>query len=370
MEKDFDKEIDAILRDAAKGYNFANSPKDHLDADEISLFAENALPINFRSKAIEHFADCNQCRAILVDVVAFQEETPTASIVPLVETKPSFSESLRKLFSFKHLAFSMGALSLLFAGIIGFIALTNNQNGSESLAQVGELKKPTTAPQTSVPMVSDEAAKAVANKSVAANASSNSASTVAVSNTSTNTSVSLRPSNPVSDLQSERETKKPSGPFAKNEAQETFADDKATATQPMPQGNIVPTQSARSTETAISEKVPVEQPRDKVDQSKDSEIAQSAPGLSKRKAAPNKPVVEVLSESDAAISSDTKSVSGKTFRKSNGLWTDSAYRGGRTKDVYKKSEAFNKLDAGLRNIANNFTEPVIVFWKSKSYKIQ
>jgi hypothetical protein len=370
MEKDFDKEIDAILRDVAKGNNFANSPKNHLDADEISLFAENALTINSRSKAVEHFADCNQCRSILVDVVSFKEEPTTVSKVILVETKTSFGESLRKLFSFKQLAFSMGALSLLFAGIIGFIAFNNNKNSGESLAQVEEMTKSTTAPQTNKSAISDEASKEVAKTVAPANVLSNATSTTAVANTSVNTSVSLRPNNQVSELQRERETKKSNGPFSKEESTESATDDKVSAVSPEPQSNIMPSQAAQSPKPVSAEKSVVEQPSEKVDQSQDSEVTRSAPALSKRKTAPNKPVLGVSDESDATISSNTKSVSGKTFRKSNGLWTDSAYSGGSTKDISKTSKAFNKLDLSLRDIANNFTEPVIVVWKAKSYKIQ
>ena len=46
MELDFDKEIDALLRKARddRGVLVGDSPRQHLDADELAAFAENVLP--------------------------------------------------------------------------------------------------------------------------------------------------------------------------------------------------------------------------------------------------------------------------------------------------------------------------------------
>ena len=64
MVNDFDKEIDAILRKARGGESVILN-NSHLDADEISAFAENALPDAARMRFTAHFADCGRCRKIL-----------------------------------------------------------------------------------------------------------------------------------------------------------------------------------------------------------------------------------------------------------------------------------------------------------------
>ena len=73
MEVEFDKEIDSLLRQAAREGEFAftnpqsqiaNPQSVHLDADEISAFAENALPQKARVNAMEHLAECMRCRKI------------------------------------------------------------------------------------------------------------------------------------------------------------------------------------------------------------------------------------------------------------------------------------------------------------------
>lgn len=132
MEFEFDKEIDAILRGVAKQPNFANSPTEHLDADEISMFAENVLLGDARLKAMSHLADCQRCRIILTNVVKLNSEVEQEIVHtianPIIETKQlSWFE---KLFTVPNLAYTMGGLILVFAGIIGFSVLQNNKSDS------------------------------------------------------------------------------------------------------------------------------------------------------------------------------------------------------------------------------------------------
>ena len=67
MELDFDKEIDALLRKARddRGVLVGDSPKQHLDADELAAFAENVLPEKTKQFYMVHIADCDRCRKIL-----------------------------------------------------------------------------------------------------------------------------------------------------------------------------------------------------------------------------------------------------------------------------------------------------------------
>ena len=75
MELNFDKEMDALLRQAARSGEFVSTnPQSHLDADEISAFAENALPEKTRSVYIKHFADCDRCRTILSNTILLNAE--------------------------------------------------------------------------------------------------------------------------------------------------------------------------------------------------------------------------------------------------------------------------------------------------------
>ena len=96
MEFEFDKEMDALLRKAAKsGLANAGAVDSHLDADEISMFAENAMLDAARSQAISHMADCGRCRTILSNVAVLNAEaendtavTPDVLITTETAAKP------------------------------------------------------------------------------------------------------------------------------------------------------------------------------------------------------------------------------------------------------------------------------------------
>src|SRR6266436_844984 len=72
-------EIDALLRNLAGGRKSANSEADsasrefvvkgaHLDVDELSSYAERALPPSARARCTAHLADCDDCRKIVAQL--------------------------------------------------------------------------------------------------------------------------------------------------------------------------------------------------------------------------------------------------------------------------------------------------------------
>jgi hypothetical protein len=356
MEKDFDKEIDAILRGAAKGSNLAETTKNHLDADEISLFAEGLLPMNARSSAIAHFADCNNCRSVLLDVVSFHEDTANSPGVNLVGTKTGFAEYLRKLFSFSKLGFAMGALSLVFVGIIGFVAIQNNKQSSEQA-------KLETKSITASPVNANKPALAQSIEPVTAtNSASNAAASVA--NTAPKAPIDSDTINrsPISA------DAKPRGPNAKSESDLPIAKqplDKNKAIEEIEQEKALITKEPAKTESLNAAPNPVAE--SKVDDSAnaDKEVTRSAPEKPKKSAAP----ATTAGASDSNVQR-ARSVAGKSFAKSDGTWIDSAYKGGATRTVNRGTKEFDELDSGLKSIANSLAEPVVVVWKAKNYRIQ
>ncbi|HEY0050519.1 MAG TPA: zf-HC2 domain-containing protein, partial [Pyrinomonadaceae bacterium] len=79
MTEEFDKEIDSLLRRAAKGES-VQAFDAHMDADEVSLFAENALTAKARARAAEHLAECAKCRKILSHLISFDAEPESETI--------------------------------------------------------------------------------------------------------------------------------------------------------------------------------------------------------------------------------------------------------------------------------------------------
>src|SRR5215203_191658 len=145
MDQDFDKEIDTLLRKAHGDSpvlvgDFSSSG--HLDADEISAFAENAMPENSRELYSAHLAECTRCRKILSNLLMMNaEEAPVAasplSAITIAERSMPW---YRKLFLFPNLAYVMGGLVLVFSGFLGYTIL--QRSGANSDATVSQISEP------------------------------------------------------------------------------------------------------------------------------------------------------------------------------------------------------------------------------------
>ena len=140
MELEFDKEMNAILRKAGRQPAAAAPVSAHIDADTISAFAENALPGRARPPLIEHFAACDNCREALSQTILLNAEADATAASSAVAELPAeiVVPWYRKLFSTPGLALAMGALVLVFAGVLGFIALQNRKGGTAEVSQVKE----------------------------------------------------------------------------------------------------------------------------------------------------------------------------------------------------------------------------------------
>src|SRR5215216_454620 len=119
MRQETNKEMDLLLRRLGRRQDTPVSA-DHLDADELSLYAENVLPPAARARYTEHLADCARCRELVVQL------SSSAGVVVAQETAKVFEPSaLRKflasLFSPMVLRYAVPALGLVVVAAIGFI---------------------------------------------------------------------------------------------------------------------------------------------------------------------------------------------------------------------------------------------------------
>jgi hypothetical protein len=69
-------------------------------------------------------------------------------------------------------------------------------------------------------------------------------------------------------------------------------------------------------------------------------------------------------------SAGTRAVGGKTFERKQGVWYDVAYQGRPTINIRRGSAEFNKLDAGLKSIANSLSGTAVIVWGAKAYRVQ
>ena len=388
MELDFDKEINALLRQAARSDEFVSTTgQNHLDADEISAFAENALPEKTRNVYIKHFADCDRCRTILSNTILLNSEaeieTASSAVAePIAEVVAEKSPWYRKMFLMPNLAYTMGGLVLVFGGMIGFLVLQNlNQPDSLSISQVQE-KAPA---RSSGPNASDEGAFYNSNSTASnANATANNSSAT-MSNTSTNSAATA--TNSATGNSETFSLNKPLvQPTVPAEPQQNPA--KPTDDVMLAEKNEV--KDAKETELSDKNKTA------DTDARRNDELAKrtTAAPPPAPKAAPPQPSITSRSEENlprvaskekkrdrATISgaiNNTKQVGGKTFNRVGGVWIDSAYNsstGGnmavpRAKTVRRGSSEYQKLDKQVRIIAESLDGAVIVVWRDGAYRIQ
>lgn len=385
MAMEFDKEMDALLkRMSAFGAKPGGRAEPHLDAEEIAAFAENAVPGSVRTKYITHFADCGRCRTILADTIALNAAEPAVSAAPSVATAGAAVRETpwyRKLFSVPKLAYGMAGLIVIFGGLIAYTALFNMQGGDTSVSQVQrEESLPATAEPAETPV---SMADSLANIAVPSQAGPEE-----------------KPGGPLTsaldqpdrEIASARSHRGPNAGRADGRSAEEYSRIErdlsliepaagpkpviAPPPPPVPVEEVVVAEAAPAptpTADATREQLLARQQAANVSSNVQS---QSGPSFRNERGR-NITQAEDTDRSAAAKRSaprddapQRRTVSGKNFELRDGVWYDSAYRGGATVNVQRGSEDYQKLDSGLRSIAQRFSEPVVAVWKGKAYRIQ
>src|SRR5690349_4824750 len=139
MKEEKNNEMDLLLRRLGRRPDISvsegNGDVEHLDADELSAYAENVLPAAARARYTAHLAECSRCRELVVQLSA------SAGVVAVTVKAPEPS-ALRKflasLFSPLVLRYAVPALGLILVAAIGVFVLQKKQSGPDSIAQNAE----------------------------------------------------------------------------------------------------------------------------------------------------------------------------------------------------------------------------------------
>jgi hypothetical protein len=385
MEFEFDKEIDVLLRQTAQGGDFVSSKTAaHLDADDVSAFAENALPEKIKRQYTLHLADCDKCRKNLSNLIALtvRAEPETTNAKSEIHFAAAPVPWYRRLFAVPNLAYTLGALVLVFSGIAAFTILQSVSDSPNSMVSQTQEKQPGGQGMSSdgdaLPTETYSSNTATVSNMMTANTSA----TNTTANTAGNFSNPAMPSAPVSTANSNSsvlttsgvdkdlkpETKSANQPLdlAKSETSPV-----AGAALPAPakeneyqeDGEVSRQQNQAQQNTIV---------QNQTDIMPDSRNVKRAPVQTQR--AETKRKVEESRDDSAdksgASLTSTTSVGGKTFRRDGGVWYDAAYRGQKTTNITRGTQEYKKLDAGLRGIVENLGGTVVVVWKDKAYRIQ
>lgn len=367
MELNFDKEMDALLRQLREGEAVPadGRSKSHADADEICAFAENALPAPAKIRLAGHLADCPSCRLTLANFIRLTREPETEKAAAAAPAAPAAVPWYRQLFVQPRFGYALGALALVFSGVIGLLVYQGaNRVESFDLAKANSNSATTGGSETfgaEPPVDRNEPAQT---------------SNVGVMNENrTSAAPGSRSNNPVNmsaaDARSAKKNQAPTGAgAAESSALLPAADENsvpAPAAPPPPPAAVAETRRADRADEARKEKR--EQPAEAEDQALgDLAAAKAAPspvgeaGRADRTA--RRPAEKTMAAPPVKI------VSGKTFRRRDGAWYDASYDGQPTVNVRRGSAQFQKLDRQLRVIAGALNGTVVVIWNDKAYRFQ
>lgn len=387
MELEFDKEIDALMRKGltGRGVMAGDTPKDHLDADELSAFAENTMPDRTRAVYMRHLADCDECRKILSNLIFLNAEAePERSAAAVVSETDANIPWYRRLFIFPNLAYVMGGLVVVFGGLLA-VSVFQSGNGRDSTAvsQITDDQYPSASKAA-------EDLGSSAPSSNSANAASNTftfnQNSLAASNTATSSTpeISLGQGSALSSRIDENAIEeKKNEETGKGGEREADVQPSAAAPAPPPAKSL-PINGRKvddlRLQAPLSDK-PASMAKDQVSPDggsagliKTDENAQKmkqAASARDAELAKETNVARKMSRSESNLPDNTsRRVGGKDFRSRNGAWYDSAYRGQATTNVGRGTEDYRKLDRGLRNIAESLDGVVVVVWKEKAFRIQ
>ncbi|MGI8639097.1 MAG: hypothetical protein ACR2MG_04010 [Pyrinomonadaceae bacterium] len=371
MEFEFDKEIDALLRQARKGetafaaanskFKIQNSKLNHLDADEISAFAENALPEKTKQHYTVHLADCDSCRKILSSLILLNAETEGENVhAEEIGTISSATPWYKRLFAFPNLAYTMGGLILVFSGIISFVVVQNvNNSQNTEVSQISE--RPQIAKETSSESV---IAPPESNYANTANMANTNSATVYSSNTMANTSMNIAPMNSNMNAAVSKPNVSPNTPKDEPRREDEIA--------------LSKDKTNLQADGTSAENLEERQKRAKEDKKSEETADMLQPAPTPLKPAPpsvseNKVMSELSgakAKRNARISPETTIVAGKTFKRQDNVWYDAAYNGQSTVAVTRGTKQYKKLDKDLRVIVENLGGTVVIVWKEKAYRIQ
>ncbi|HEX3251813.1 MAG TPA: zf-HC2 domain-containing protein [Pyrinomonadaceae bacterium] len=386
MNEKTNNEMDLLLRRLGrrpdKSVADANGDIDHLDADELSAYAENVLPAAARARYTMHLAECARCRELVTQL------SSSAGVVPVVETvNPPVPSALRKflanLFSPLVMRYAVPALGLIVVAAIGLFVLQRNKQESAQIAQNAEPSKYTSlpTPDSSAGQVSSGVVNDQVKKEPAANKAAQSSGSPG--NQAAGAAPEAQPIRGVGDFATDEQAKRD-----QPVAEAAPAPAAATAPKPTPTPDTAERQAkTEPREEATQVQAANEPPKEKAAQVKVEDRKKAEVNVARSTESENKSfgslttlqpgTVRAKQRDDAEDkdkNAETKTVAGRHFRKRGKVWIDTAYDSSRSVLTFSRgSEGYRSLIAdepAIKTIADELDGEIIVVWKGHTYRIQ
>jgi hypothetical protein len=387
MKQETNNEMDLLLRRLGgrpeTSVSDANGDVDHLDADELSAYAENVLPAAARARYTGHLAECARCRELVVQL------SSSAGVVPVAEVvRPTVPSALRKflasLFSPMVLRYAVPALGLIVIAAIGLFVSRPKQGNDTSIAQKTEAPTSTSI-TTNTPDPSSPAAKTYYDQQTQQQAAKPAQS----SGSPTSESAGAAPVAPVT---TDQVAETPRDAAGKKQEQQPVANEAPPAPKPATptdESKKRPAEVEAGKQTATVQVTAESQTAKTVDTVKvedrktaaeigkarsDADRAQTFGAASAGVVARSRTQAKDDEEKDKRDGGETRTIAGRHFRKKDNAWIDSAYDSSRPIVTYTRgSEAYRSLTAdepAIKTIAEKLDGEVIVVWKGRTYRIK
>jgi hypothetical protein len=385
MKQDKNNEIDLLLRRLSRRQDLPVSEvdSDHLDADEFSAYAENALPAAARARYTEHLADCSKCREIVVQLSA------SVPVVVAKETVPAVApfglrEFLAGFFSPMVLRYAVPALGLIVVAVIGFSVMRSRQDSVDVAQSTRQVETP--AAQTVKPQESPAGGLAVydsPDKSASPKDSRASLAEKPIATAAEPPPPSAPASGDVSSSKTDAPAQKAAAPAANAAAaprEEPVATPAATVDEMRvdiqgrrneqigPQGrDLAKQKTAEGAKEQAKKAEEFQSERERQEQQPESRAARPQAGRST--------TLGVASAADKDSDDGViRSAGGRRFRRQSGMWVDTAYSSGnKIFEISRGSEPYRSLVADepeIKKIADELDGVVIVVWKGRTYRIR
>jgi Putative zinc-finger len=382
MRQETNNEMDLLLRRLGRRQETAAST-DHLDADELSSYAENVLPPAARARYTEHLAECARCRELVVQLSS-SAGVVVAQETAMVSAPSALRKFLASLFSPMVLRYAVPALGLVVVAAIGFIVSRQQPGASSPVAQVTQQEQAKATVPASEPQQSSSPAGFASPTENAAPANKRIAQ-------SSDTESGAAPAPDVPPTVSTKTTEVEQDAAAKKVEQQPAAKEVAAAPKPATASDDLKKLEAEAQKqkaavdrvAVANEPPPAKTPEESKREDNAFLAAEAARSRPARKRAEPSGVAAVAgsatSQRDEAgekdkNDADTRTVAGRRFRKQGNVWIDTAYNSSSsTVNLKRDSEQFRALVAdepAIKTIADQLDGEVIVVWKGRTYRIR
>ena len=393
MKQETNNEMDLLLRRLSRrgdggARDGETGPNDrHLDVDELSSYAQNALPSAARARYTEHLVECAPCRKLVTELALSLGAATAAAPATTGLATTGLKAFLASLFSPMVLRYAVPALAVIVVMVVGFVAFRQRQK-EDFVAQVALEQKRTApegvrpgavAPPTLDGFHDNQSPKAENQQSPAANRTERKRDGDVSEGAATGAGAA--PVTKATDDVSQSETRPavaaaeppPAAPkAAAAEAEKETSKEKNAEAPPKKQPETTDfvtdgrADTAKAGTATANERRVSELP---VQNRTYGQLQKLRPGA---RASEDKDATEKQeTEKDAT---ETRSVAGHDFKKRRGIWIDTAYDSSiRIRNLARGSESFRALAADepvINTIAEQLDGEVIVVLKRRAYRIQ